>query len=408
MTPEMTAETTGILPSDRPMLDIDIFAQEHLEDPFPLYHMLRDAGPIVWLKQHNVWAVSRFADVQAILSDWRRFGNAGGAGFTNYHKEEPWRRPSIILEADPPLHTRTRTVLTRILSPAAIRGLKAAFEADAERLVGDLVARGSFDGLNDLTLVYPQLALPDCIGLAKEGRESIVDYNRMVAFGFQPRDSQDHAALAAERRTLDWIESACLRESLAPGSFGAQLYEAADAGELDEDEANLLVRSLLSAGITTTVNTLTNTLICLAQNPDQWAILRETPTLARAAFEEGIRCDLLDLGLFRTANEVTDYAGVRLKQHDKILLVLSAANFDPDRWENPRKYDISRRTTGHVGFGVGIHGCVAQMIARIEGEAVIGALARQAATIEISGKPTFYHEIRSRRLSSMPLTVTPA
>ena len=105
---------------DRPASTIDPFSHEFLRDPYPHHEALREAGPVVWLEQYRIWTMARHQEVRDALTDWQTYCSSAGVGLSDFRKEPPWRPPSIILEADPPLHTRTRAVLTRILSPAAI------------------------------------------------------------------------------------------------------------------------------------------------------------------------------------------------------------------------------------------------------------------------------------------------
>jgi 4-methoxybenzoate monooxygenase (O-demethylating) len=107
---------------------------------------LCDAGPVVRLTRYNVWAVARYQEVYDVLNDWRTYSSARGVGLADFKKERPWRMPSLLLEADPPLHDRTRKVLDEVLSPAAVRTLRARFAAAADQLMDNLLVRGSFEG----------------------------------------------------------------------------------------------------------------------------------------------------------------------------------------------------------------------------------------------------------------------
>src|SRR5271168_4340311 len=130
-----------------PALDIDPFSDGFLADPYPFHAALREAGPVVWLEPHGVFAAARHAEVQTALQDWRTFSSDAGVGLADLSRDAVFRPRSIILEVDPPLHDRTRPVLAMALSPAVIRALKPTFEAEAEAMVEDLVGRGTFDGV---------------------------------------------------------------------------------------------------------------------------------------------------------------------------------------------------------------------------------------------------------------------
>jgi cytochrome P450 len=165
-----------------------------------------------------------------------------------------------------------------------------------------------------------------------------------------------------------------------------------------------LVRSLLSAGIDTTVNGIGAAIYCLARFPEQWARLRSDPTLARNAFEEAVRFESPVQTFFRTTTRDVDIGGYTVPEGEKVLMFLASANRDPRRWDHPERYDITRRTSGHVGFGSGIHMCVGQLVARLEGEVLLAALARKVAAIEITGpvKRRFNNTLRG--LESLPVT----
>jgi cytochrome P450 len=179
-----------------------------------------------------------------------------------------------------------------------------------------------------------------------------------------------------------------------------------DRGEASEEEGQKLVRSLLTAGLDTTVYGLGNALFSFATHPDAWDPLRADPSLSRSAFEEVLRFESSVQTFFRTTTCETELGGVRLQDGAKILLFLGAANRDPRRWEVPDRFDIMRRAFGHVAFGYGIHSCVGQMVARLEGEIVLGAFARRVERLELTGEPLRRMNNTLRGLASLPLQVT--
>jgi cytochrome P450 len=393
---------------DRPVSAIDPFSQGFLRDPYPHHEALREAGPVVWLEQYGIWAMARHQEVRDALSDWQTYCSSAGVGLSDFRKEPPWRPPSIILEADPPLHTRTRAVLTRILSPAAINNLRATFEREAELLVARLLEQREFDGIADLAEAYPLKVFPDAVGLSEDGRENLLPYGSMVFNSFGPRNDLFDAAMANGGPVRDWIMSKCSRAALAPGGLGMQIFQAVDSGELTEAEAGMLVRSFLSAGIDTTVYGLGNALHCFASYPEQWRVLRENPKLIRGAFEEVLRFEAPVQTFFRTTTKAVEVSGVRIGDGEKVLLFLAAANRDPRRWDRPDSFDVSRRATGHMTFGTGIHGCVGQAVARLESEAIFGALTKRVASFELTGKPELRLNNTLRGLDTLPLRVVPA
>ncbi|MGA7072465.1 cytochrome P450 [Bradyrhizobium sp.] len=389
----------------RPVSTVDPFSHGFLGDPYPHHEALREAGPAVWLERYGIWAMARHEQVRDALTDWQTYCSSAGVGLSDFRKEPPWRPPSIILEADPPLHTRTRAVLTRILSPAAIKVLRETFEREAEALIERLVERREFDGVADLAEAYPLKVFPDAVGISEDGRENLLPYGTMVFNSFGPRNDLFREAMANAGPVRDWIMSKCSRAALAPDGLGMQIFRAVDAGELSEDEAGMLVRSFLSAGIDTTVYGLGNALYCLARYLEQWQALRKNPSLIRGAFEEVLRFEAPVQTFFRTTTRPVEVGGVALGDGEKVLLFLAAANRDPRRWERADTFDVSRRAAGHMTFGTGIHGCVGQAVARLETEAILGALAKRVELFELTAEPKRRLNNTLRGFDTLPLRI---
>ncbi|MBR0697291.1 cytochrome P450 [Bradyrhizobium lablabi] len=391
-----------------PHLRVDPFAMDFFADPFPTHEALREAGPVVYLDTWNVYGVARYAEVYAVLNDPATFCSSRGVGLSDFAREKPWRPPSLILEADPPAHSRTRAVLSRVLSPTVMKQVRDRFAAAAEARVDALLEKRSFDAIEDLAEAYPLSIFPDALGLKPEGREHLLPYASLVFNAFGPPNVLRQEAIERSAPHQAYISEQCQRENLTPGGFGACIHARVDEGEITAAEAPLLVRSLLSAGLDTTVNGIGAAVYCLARFPDQFAKLRGDPTLARNAFEEAVRFESPVQTFFRTTTREVELSGARIPEGEKVLMFLAAANRDPRRWDQPDSYDITRRTSGHVGFGSGIHMCVGQLVARLEGEVMLSALARRIATIEITGEPKRRFNNTLRGLDSLPVTITPA
>ncbi|KFI29936.1 cytochrome P450 [Haematobacter massiliensis] len=390
-------------PPGVPVSDLDPFDIAYFDDPYPAQEALREAGPVVWLSRYGIYAVARYAEVHAVLNDWQTFCSSRGVGLSDFAREKPWRPPSLVLETDPPEHDRARAVLQRVLSPLVMRRLKEDFAAAADTLVAGLAARGAIDGIADLAEAFPLSVFPDAVGLCKEGREHLLPYAGLAFNAFGPDNRLRREALERAAPHVAWVTEQCRRENLSPDGFGAAVHAAADTGEITPEEAVLLCRSLLTAGLDTTVNGIGAALFCLARNPGEFARLRADRTLARAAFEEGIRFESPVQTFFRTTTREVEVGGITLPEGAKVLMFLASANRDPRRWEAPESYDIGRRASGHVGFGSGVHMCVGQLLARLEGEVVLDALARHCSAINLAGEPQRSYNNTLRGLAALPV-----
>ena len=288
-----------------PRFDFDPFSTEFFADPFPTHEKLREAGPVVYLDKWRVYGVARYEQVHAVLNDPVTFCSSRGVGLSDFAKEKPWRPPSLILEADPPAHTRTRAVLNQVLSATALKPLRAHFATRAEAKLDELLARGSFDAIPDLAEAYPLSVFPDAMGLQKEGRENLLPYASLVFNAFGPPNQLRQEAIERSSPHQSYVAAQCQRENLTPGGFGACIHARADAGDITHGEAPLLVRSLLSAGIDTTVNGIGAAVYCLARFPEQLAKLRSDPSLSRNAFEEAVRYESPVQTFFRTTTRAS-------------------------------------------------------------------------------------------------------
>lgn len=390
-------------PAGCPESPLDPFDESFLRNPYPHHEVLRELGPVVWLEPYGIIAFSRYEQVRSALADHETFCSGRGGGLTDFATEEPWRPPSIILEADPPLHTRTRGVLGKILSRPALAYLREEFAAKAVELVDAVAQRGDIDGIEDIAEAFPLSVFPDAIGLKNEGRENLLPYGDMAFNAFGPKNALFEKSFDNAKSVVGWITEQCQRDSLAPDGIGRKVYAAADEKTVSEEEAGLLVRSLLTAGLDTTIFGIGAALYCFASHPEQWQLVRENPKLIKVAFDEAIRYVSPVQTFFRTTTRPVEIGGIELPEGQKVLLFLASANRDPRQWENPDVFDVTRQVRGHVGFGYGIHLCVGQMLAKLEAEVLIEALTCRIASIELTGEPEWRLNNTLHGLDRLPI-----
>jgi len=390
-------------PQGATIWDVDPYDADILRAPEDYYTALREKGPFVFIPRYAILAVGRYEETRQVFSDHENFVSSRGVGLNDFKHEKPWRAPSIILEKDPPEHTRARKAMARALSPKAISVLKDDFRASAERMVDALIAKGTFEAVTELAEAFPTDVFPRALGMTENDPRRLVDYGAMVFNTLGPDNELRRNMLAKAPDIVPWITAACAREKLTSDGLGSIVYAAADAGEITQDEAGMLVRSFLSAGVDTTVTGIGNALWCFARNPDQFDALRADPKMARLAFDEVLRYTSPVHTFLRTAGSDTELAGVKIAEGTKVACALGAANLDPEKWEDPERFRIDRRPIGHLAFGAGIHGCVGQNLARAELEALLGVLAEKVARIELVGEPVWRPNNAIHALDRMPM-----
>ena len=391
-------------PPNVPVWDVDPYDEAILIDERAFFRDLLEKGPFAYLPKYAMLVCGQYDVTREVFSDHGRFVSSRGVGLSDFKLEEPWRPPSIVLEVDPPYHTKTRRVIMRALSPKVVRELQDAFNRDAEHLIDEVLASGEIEAVEALAEAFPTRVFPKAVGIKAPDRRKLIDYGAMVfnAIGPDNRLRQNSMQNAAD--IVPWINAQCARESLTEDGIGAAIYKAADEGEISEDEAGMLVRSLLSAGVDTTVTGIGNAIWCFAKHPEEFEKLKQDPEgLALPAFEETLRFTSPVQAFCRTAGTDTEVAGVKIEEGSKILCVLGAANMDPAKWDNPERFDITRNAMGHLALGVGIHACVGQNIARAEGQAVLKALGRKVKAIELNGSPKWRPNNAIHALDQLPV-----
>lgn len=389
-----------------PLSDDDPYATENLINPYPMFDRMRAAGPAVWLERYEVLAFTSDQGVRDILVDHETFINGAGVGPKNLHQEAAWR-PQGILETDPPMHTPMRKAMTEVISPRGVRSLREQFQVFADELVDRIVDRGEVDGATGFAEIFPIRAFGDAVGIPREGREeNLLPHGAMNFSAFGPENDLHREYFARGEGTREWVMANCARENLAPDGLGAKVWEHADAGEITPDQATLLVRALLSAGLDSTVLAIGNTLHCLLENPDQWQIVRDNPRYAKFAIDEALRLESPFQSFFRTASVDVDFHGIEIAAGEKVLVFPGAANRDERRWgPDADRYLVERQAGGHLAFGMGIHQCVGQPISRLEMDVLFTTLATRAATLEPTGPSIPYVHNTLRGSSSLPMRV---
>src|SRR5579859_136615 len=212
-------------PATAESVDVDPFSLEFFADPYPSHEIIREAGPVVWLSRYSILASARYEQVRQALLDWETFSSARGAGMADFVRHGRWRLPSIVLEADPPQHTRSRQALNKALSLAVMRKLQDRFEQVAAQMIEALVAKGDVDACVELAEAFPLHVFPDAIGMRASNRDHLLPYGDMVFNSFGPANELFQAAATRAKEAFPWVESEALREHLSPDGFGMVLYQ---------------------------------------------------------------------------------------------------------------------------------------------------------------------------------------
>lgn len=402
----MRSSTDVPVPDNVAVLDIDPYADDVLLDPFPMHEAVRSAGSVAFMRKYGVYVMGRCKDVVPTLKDWQRFSSTSGSGIADVRRPDAWRAPSPIVEVDPPQHTKVRTALQRILTPLLIREWRERFRVRAESLIDQLVERGRFDAVSDLSVAFVSDVFPKAMGWADhpQRRERLMLLGALNFDGQGPRNERFLATEAAAAEIMDWNNAQMRREALAPDGLGEQIYLAADRGDIEPEIAPLLIRSFIRGGLDTSASMISAVLHHLASSPEQYALLRDDPSLIRKALDEAMRLETPIQTVCRlTMQDVEFDDGVVVPENNKIIVLLASANRDPNAWEAPERFRLDRPPQANVALGGGIHMCIGQMIARMEGELVLNALIERVRDISLAGPTRRKLNNNLRSFESVPV-----
>ncbi|PZQ46032.1 MAG: cytochrome P450 [Rhodovulum sulfidophilum] len=386
-----------------PVTAIDPFDPAVLADSIRVMGELREQAPWVYLEKYGVYATGRHEPGAKMLRDWKSFTSTVKAWGPREHI------PSILVAEDPPDHTRHRNALMKFFSNVALKRYQDTFEAYAETFADELVAKGEIDGTEDIGAGFVLRAFPDILGMQSLDRGKLLEFGDLMFNSVAPGSKIYLESKDKTEHLWGWFQAQFHRENLEPGKLADEIYQLGDNGEVDEPTAGQLVRTVFSAGFDTTVLAIGTGVKLLSENPEEWEKLRADPSLLKSAFEETIRYDAPSRVLGRGVTRDIEFEGLTLKDGDKVACFLNAAGHDPRKWEAPDAFIVGRPgASGHLSFGYGIHSCLGQALARLEYQAIIGALARRVKRIEPTGPAVRKINNQACGWAKVPVRLIPA
>ncbi|MDQ0117195.1 cytochrome P450 [Pseudarthrobacter defluvii] len=358
--------------------DIDIWDDDITVDPYPTYAALRELGGVVHLPKNNLYAVTRYGLIRDVLADPASFSSTS-LGFNPMVNEA---LQGTSLASDPPMHTQLRATLSANLTPRALRGLKVTIDEKADKLVAELVATGSFEAIDSLARAFPLDIVADLIGFGGHVKDNMLRWGQAAMQVIGPLNHRTQESFPIAGELYGWCSSVTA-EDLAPGSIGRGIFDAEARGEIPEGSAGHIIHQYLGAGVDTTIASIGNIVALFGRHPEQLALVRDNPELVPAAFAEVLRY-WTPLHIWgRTTTREVELDGVTVPAGAQLGILLGAGNRDPRHYDNPDTFDVARNPVDHLSFGYGPHGCAGQGLARLEGHAIVEALARRVKSLSL-------------------------
>ncbi|MEU8295189.1 cytochrome P450 [Streptomyces pseudogriseolus] len=411
----------------------DLFTWEFAADPYPAYAWLREHAPVHRTKLPSgvdAWLVTRYTDARQTLADTRLSKNpahhdepAHAKGRTGIPGERQADLMTHLLNIDPPDHTRLRRLVSKAFTPRRV----AEFAPRVQELTDDLIDRFATSGsdtadlIHDFAFPLPIYAICDLLGVPREDQDDFRDWaGMMIRHGGGPRGGvarsvkkmRGYLAELIHRKRMELPAEPVPGEDLISG-----LIRASDHGaHLTENEAAAMAFILLFAGFETTVNLIGNGTYALLTHPEQRrrlqrALAEGDRALLETGVEELLRYDgPVELATWRFATEPVVIGGQRIEAGDPVLVVLAAADRDPERFAGPDTLDLGRRDNQHLGYGHGIHYCLGAPLARLEGQTALATLLTRLPDLRLAVDPA---ELRwrggliMRGLRTLPVEFSP-
>jgi cholest-4-en-3-one 26-monooxygenase len=387
--------------------DPDMYAERLPMDEFA---ELRRAAPVWWnpkepgiggFDDEGYWVVTRHADVVAVSRDSDTYSTWENTAIIRHQdgasREQIEIQRFVMLNIDPPQHTKLRGIVSRGFTPRAIGNLRSALSARAERIMAEAIASGSGDFVTDVAAELPLQAIAELIGVPQDDRRKVFDWsNDMVGYD-DPEYVGDPAAAAAElvgyAMAMAEDRRQCPRDDIVTKLVNAQV----DGGELSSDEFGFFVILLAVAGNETTRNAISHGMHAFLENPDQWELFKAGRP--DTAADEIVRWATPVTVFQRTALADTTLGGQEIKTGQRVGLFYRSANFDEEVFDHPERFDIGRSPNPHLGFGgSGAHFCLGASLARLEIDLIFNAIADHMPGIRLAGEP---QRLRSGWLNGM-------
>ena len=378
---------------------VDLFDPTFKANPYPTYAELRSEAPVYRAELpdgRGVWLVTRYDDVVAVLKD-ERFAKDWRSAMTPEQLAQIPPIPEVMkplsenmLDKDPPDHERLRRLVSKAFTPRLIERMRPRVQEIADTLLDAVEDKGGMDLIDDYAFPLPITVIAELLGVPVEDRNRFREWSDVAVSGDTTQEYVEKILLPHMQAFIEYLRALFEEKRENPkDDLISALVLAEEAGDkLSEDELLAMVFLLLVAGHETTVNLIGNGTLALLQNPDQLQKLKDDPSLIKPAIEELLRYDgPVETSTERFAREDVAIGDMVIPKGQMVMVVIAAADHDPERFPEPDALDIARADNKHLAFGKGIHHCLGAPLARMEGQIALGTLLRRMPDLRLKGSP---------------------
>jgi cytochrome P450/ferredoxin len=401
------------------VIDDEMYADAVIANPYPYYGHIREVDPVHWNARYETWLVTRHEDIVWLLKHPELFSSRfyaddtqppsppiDAADMPDLRYVNEFRRHELI-QNDEPDHRRMRAVVNGFFTRSRMEAWRRMVRQAVDSLLDRLAGRDGFDAVSDLGGPLPLLVISEMLDIPSGDRPALKEHaDRRMHSALSLAPNRMRVAASGIRDTSDYLE-----EQLGSGlwddgtSLMAILAQAGSAGSHSRAEVLANAQMLIDAGHETTIQLICNGLLAFMRNRDQWERFKAAPEeLGRSAVEECLRYDPPLPAPRRLAAGDVELRGKTIRRGQRVFYAIAAGNRDPRVFEDPDRFDIGRGPNRHIAFGYGVHVCLGQYLARMEGQEVFEALAARMPDIHLATDRVEYAKIRGvRSLRSLPV-----
>jgi cytochrome P450 len=387
--------------------DIDLFSTTSLLSPYDDYRELRDIGRIAHLDKYDIWAVTRYHEIKKVLTDPATFTVVHGNA-VNPILNEAWSGAAAQLTG--PDHALLARVMRQDLGVRAVPDYREKAEREASLLVDELLERREFDAVTDMAHVLPLNIILDLLGVPRDAddRDKLLGWASDTYDCCGPQSVVGDASYRSMQNLYDWAKQNMVRNKLHPHGITAKTFAAVDAGTITDDQAWGIIVGYVTASLDTTANALGSLMMLFLENPQQWEILQDDPSLVGSAISEGVRVESPAQWFSKmTTRDVEFDDGVVVPEGSWVMHVYGAGNRDERHYPDPDTFNVRRNPIDHLGFGHGEHMCAGKHVSYLEEEALLTELLQRVDRIEPAGEPVRHVNNLMRGLDHLPVRVSP-
>ena len=391
------------------------FVPRFRDDPHPMLHRLREESPVHYCALANTWFLTRYADVQAALTDDERF-SADSRHWEEharfFHRPGPHDAAGVysrwMLQMDPPDHSRLRVLLNGAFTPRVVQKLRPKIRSLVDDLLAPMLERGKGEYISQLASPLPILVIAELLGVPREQGELLRTWSIELIPSLNPAmgtGTAERVNKAIRECGAYFLELIHQRRANPTEDLISRLAMARDGGhQLSDDEVVATCLLLAFAGHLTTVQLVAGMLLLFIQNPEQFARVRRDPSLRTSTVEESLRVVSPLQFVFRTTKEPVTLGNTTIPARQMVFPYLAGANRDPEVFPDPDRFDVSRSPNRHLAFGHGIHYCAGAALGRLEAEIVLEVLCEQITGAHLTGPIKRDSSLLLRSIESMPVS----